>query len=314
ENWQLEREREREISSESRQFPQALTSQESPGTDSSAPVFSGGFEQPQVQGVPFSGSPVSSGTGDIILARDTGRSKKGIIVGFLISGLVLVVGVLVALYFLFLDNKTGEITALLSEKKGGVQVMENVFVGSYYTELSVGDFFTEEKRDKINEAMADFSALQKGLSGIDPSRVDSDKQENFRIVRERLNTRVENYQKSVDFYNKLYAAYTSGDVSGIEDLLDSEDYYTALIAERFYNYITEQNKWWGIIEERNCSVAIVNNATEACKEATSNYAENINSLLNSSVVMSAIFNTGDISYSEEELIVPYINKILGEEK
>ncbi len=281
-----------------------------------------------VNGVPISSSPaVIGGGGDIILVSSKEKkSKKGLVLGIIIGLLILIAGICIGIYFLLFSDRTDVALSLMHKEVANVQTIEQLFTDSYYNELSVAAVFTEKKHEDINNAMSGFSNLQKELSGIGVFSIREDMRENYQIVQERLNSRVEGFQKSVDFYNSLYSAYINNDASGLTNFAESDDYYTALIAERFSNYINEQTQWREVIGKNNCSMVTGVELTEVCAEAVSEYAENINSLQNSTVVVSAIFDMNDIEEIanifevedivniDDVLIVPYINKIIGEEK
>ncbi|MDO4611660.1 MAG: hypothetical protein Q4B34_02265 [Candidatus Saccharibacteria bacterium] len=230
------------------------------------------------------------------------------------------------MYFFVFGDKTNTALSLMRDNISNVQAIEQVFVDSYFNDLSVAEVFTEKKHEEINNAMNGFSNLQKGLSGIDAAGIDENLQSDYKIIQTRLNARVEGFKKSVDFYNTLYTAYNTSNTDGLTELVKSDDYYTALISERFYDYITEQNELWAVISENNCSLAAGVEATEVCATAVASWMDNINSLQNSTVAVSAIFdmlsieeigelfNTEDIDNIETILITPYINKMIGEEK
>ncbi len=287
----------------------------------------GGSVQPSVpQGSSPLQPPISSGTGDIVLTPSTKKSKKGLVIGLLLGFLVLAVGVCAVLYFFVFGDKTNTALSLMRDNVSNVRAIEQVFIDSYFNNLTVAQVFNEKKHEEINNAMNGFSSLQKGLSGIDVAIIDENLQSDYKVVQERLNARVEGFKKSVDFYNTLYTAYGTNNAEGLADLVKSEDYYTALIAERFSNYITEQNELYAVISENSCSLAAGVEATEVCATAVAGWMDNINSLQNSTVVVSAIFdmlsieeigelfNTEDIDNIETILITPYINKMIGEEK
>ncbi|MDO4612222.1 MAG: hypothetical protein Q4B29_02055 [Candidatus Saccharibacteria bacterium] len=267
--------------------------------------------------------PISSGTGDIVLAPSGKKSKKGLLVGLLFSFLVLVAGVCVFLYFFLFGDKTGTVISLLQEKAGSVQIMEQLYIDSYFGDLTVAQVFTEKKHEEINNAMGGFSDLQKELSEINAEQIDEGKREDFRTIQERLNARAEYFQKAVDFYNKLYDAYLANNPDGLLELVSSEDYYMALVAGQFYDYITEHEEWQKVINDNNCSLVAGDELSEVCAETVSAYAENINSFLNSTTTVSAIFNiteipeveellnADDINGIDDILIIPYINKMIG---
>lgn len=230
------------------------------------------------------------------------------------------------MYFLLpKENEEAAISAM-RENLGSVEIMDQIFVDSYYSEMSVAEIFTEAEYEKINNAMTGFSNLQKKLSGIEASKIEESRRADYEIVRARLDSRVGYFQSSVDLYNTIYNAYINNNAGELEKLIGSDNDNTALAAERFYNYITEQNEYQTIIDENGCPFAVGVETSEICIETVKDWRENISALQSNTVIVSTIFDTNQIIDNEDILgvdsdeeiedilIAPYIKKIIGEEK
>ncbi len=285
-----------------------------PGVIASGPVSSTAADA-KAAGLPHSFSAhrptkvITNVSGDIVLAGTNTKKPLNKTPLITVGILAIIVLATIAIIPSFINN-TGKAKTLMNDNLAYVRNLEKVFYDSYYGNTPVSQVFTEEKHAEINAAMAGFAALQQELAKISASSVKDLDSETYATIQARLNERVQQYQSSVNLYNILYVAYVENNADGLVELQKSEDYYTARMAERFYNYVIEKNNLQEVIDSNSCTSAEV---SPLCSETLADYNYNETSLHDSTVVISAIFSTEGMSYVDSELISPAINKLIGDQ-
>lgn len=269
----------------------------------------------------FSSHPTQTyagSTGDIVIGapkvKPVRSNRKLFQLGAITLGVVLVIIVLaIAISSGAFTSNDKKVLNLLSTNGEAAIALEDTFATASYGDLNVDDAFSEEMHNKINEQLAKLTALQAGITKIKSSAVKHAAEADLAELQARLNERVAAYQSSVALYNTLYKAYANQTTDGLSDLMNSENYYAAVTAERFYNSITESNELWENINRNNCAGS--NGRTDLCQQVLEEYFAVTTSLSSSTSVVAAVFTAYyDGSYANGDRFAVQINNLLEELK